>query len=181
MRGLTPGEIARARMEALGLRGDAAAGRDNLALLKECIGDRDRLIEQPAGIVAQIDNEALELIAGLGSEVGNRFFQAIRGLLVELSNANEADIITVHPRADRAQADEFARNRNFKWLVLAVAHNSELDLGIHGSLHHLNSLIKRESLHRLFTEMCDDVIWHDAGLRRWRSVDWSHHPEHPLL
>src|SRR5271165_3709543 len=110
--GLAPGEIARVCMEALGLRGDAAAGRDNLALLKERIGDRDRLIEQPAGIVAQIDNEALELIAGLGSEVGDRFFQAIRGLLVELSNANVADIILVHPRSDRAQADEFARNRN---------------------------------------------------------------------
>jgi len=39
----------------LGLLGIAAAGGDDLALVKERVRDRDRLIEQAARIVAQVD------------------------------------------------------------------------------------------------------------------------------
>ena len=53
------------RVEALGLLGVAAASRDDLALVQEGVGDRDRLIEQAARIVAQVDDEALELVAAL--------------------------------------------------------------------------------------------------------------------
>src|SRR6266540_3609127 len=42
-----------ARIEPLGFLGVAAAGRHDLALLHERIGDRYRLIEQSARIVAQ--------------------------------------------------------------------------------------------------------------------------------
>ena len=48
---------------ALGLLGVAAAGRDDLAALEEGVGDRDRLVEQAAGIVAQVEDEALQLVA----------------------------------------------------------------------------------------------------------------------
>ena len=76
--GLALGEIARARIEPLGFLRIAAADGYDLSLLEERIGDRDRLIEQPAGIVAQINDKALEFVAGLGREVGDRLFQAIR-------------------------------------------------------------------------------------------------------
>ena len=62
---LALGEVAGAGVEALGLVGVAAAGRDDLALLEEGVGHRDRLIEQAARIVAQVEHEALELVAGL--------------------------------------------------------------------------------------------------------------------
>jgi hypothetical protein len=47
-----PGQIARAGVEALGFVGVTAAGRNDFALIEECVRDRDRLIEQPARIVA---------------------------------------------------------------------------------------------------------------------------------
>jgi hypothetical protein len=51
-KGLVLGEVAGARVEALSLLRVAGAGRDNLALIEERIGNRDRLIEEAAGIIA---------------------------------------------------------------------------------------------------------------------------------
>src|SRR5204863_8776392 len=59
---LALGEVARPRVEALGFLGIAAAGRDDLTLVEEGVRDRNRLVEQAAGIVAQINDEALDLV-----------------------------------------------------------------------------------------------------------------------
>ena len=163
------------RVEALGFLGVAAAGRDDLALLQERVRDRDRLVEQAARIVAQIDDKALELVAGLGREVGDRLLQAVGGLLVELGDADVADIVAFDARAHRAHADDVARDRHLDRLVLALAHDLELDLGVHRAAHLLDRLIEGEALHRLVVEMGDDVVGHDAGLGRRRVVDRRHH------
>src|SRR6516225_8937804 len=75
---LVLGEVAPARVETLGFLGGAAARRHYLALLQERVGDRDRLIEQSARIVAQVDDKALELVAGLGGEIGDRLLEVHR-------------------------------------------------------------------------------------------------------
>src|SRR5439155_6145304 len=54
-------EIAGPGVEALGLLRVAAAGRDDLAPLQKRIRHRDRLIEQSARIIAQVEHVALEL------------------------------------------------------------------------------------------------------------------------
>jgi hypothetical protein len=59
---LALGQIARPGVEALGLLGITAAGGDDLALVQERIRDRNRLIEQAARIVAQVDDEPFDLI-----------------------------------------------------------------------------------------------------------------------
>src|SRR5205085_6413478 len=123
----------------------------------------DRLIEQATGIVAQIDDKALELVPGLSREVCDCLLETIRGLLVELGDANEADIVAFNARTHRAHADDIAGDRYFDRLVLPLAHDLELDLGVDGPAHLLDRLIERESLHRLIIEMRDDVIRHDAG------------------
>jgi hypothetical protein len=119
-----------ARIEPQGFLGGAAAGRHDLALLQERIGDRYRLIEQSARIVAQVDNEALELVAGLGGEVGDRFLEALGGLLVELGDADKADVVAFEARAHRAHLDPRAGDGDLDRLVLALAHDLEFDLGV---------------------------------------------------
>ena len=59
------GDVAGTRIVTLGILAAPAAGRHDFALIEECISDGDRLIEQPAGIVAQIENHPEELAAGL--------------------------------------------------------------------------------------------------------------------
>ena len=37
-------------------------GHDGLALLQELVGDRDAFVQQPAGILAQIQDQALDVV-----------------------------------------------------------------------------------------------------------------------
>src|SRR6266498_1521961 len=163
---LVLGEVARARIEPLGFLGGAAARRYDLALLQERIGDRNRLVEQSARIVAQVDDEALELVAGLGGEVGDRFLEALGGLLVELGDADKADVVAFEARAHRAHLNARAGDGDLDRLVLALAHDLEFDLGVLRAAHLLDRLVEGEPLHRLVVEMRDDVVGHDAGLGR---------------
>src|SRR6266478_802183 len=150
---LALGEVPRARVESLGLLRTAAASRYDLACLEERIRHRDRLIEQPAGIVAQIDDKALELVAGLSGEIDDGFLQVVSRLLVKLTDANEADIVTFQPGTHRAHADDIARDRYLDRLILAFTHDLELDLGIHPSPYLLDGLIECEALYRLLVEV----------------------------
>src|SRR5262249_41965727 len=122
---LVLGEVARARVEPLGFLGIAAARRHDLALLQERIGDRDRLIEQSARIVAQVDDKALELVAGLGGEAGDRLFQALGGLLVELGDADKTDVVAFEARTYRAHLNARAGDGDLDRLVLALADDLE--------------------------------------------------------
>src|SRR5262245_40638346 len=178
---LVLGEIACARVEPLGFLGVAAARRHDLALLQERVGDRDRLIEQSARVVAQVDDEALELIAGLGGEVGDRLLQALGSLLVELGDADKADVVAFEARAHRAHLDARAGDRDLDRLVLALAHDLEFDLGVFRAAHLLDRLIGGGPLHRLVVEMRDNVVGHDAGLRRRRLVDRGHDLDQAVL
>ena len=59
---LALGQVARAGVEALGLLGITAPGGNDLAPVQERVRDRNRLIEQAARIVAQIDDETFDLV-----------------------------------------------------------------------------------------------------------------------
>src|SRR5262249_21958771 len=81
------------RIEALRLFGIAAAGRYDLALLQECLGDRNRLVQQASRIVAQIENVAFDLVgAELTIEILDPLFQPVSGPLVESRNPNITDV-----------------------------------------------------------------------------------------
>src|SRR5262249_39801324 len=144
---LVLGEIARPRTEPLGLLGGSAARRYDFALLQERGGDRDRLIEQSARIVAQVDDEALELVARLGGEVGDRFLEALGGLLVELGDADKTDVVAFEARAHRAHLDARAGDGDLDRLVLPLAHDLEFDLGALRAAHLLDRLVEGEPLH----------------------------------
>src|SRR5262245_56651335 len=178
---LVLGEIARPRTEPLGLLGGSAARRYDFALLQERVGDRDRLIEQSARIVAQVDDEALELVAGLGGEVGDRLLQALGGLLVELGDADKTDVVAFEARAHRAHLDARAGDGDLDRLVLPLAHDLEFDLGALRAAHLLDRLVEGEPLHRRVVEMRDDVVGHDAGLGRRRLVDRGHDLDQTVL
>ena len=59
---LALGQVAALGVVALRLVRVAAARGDDLAAIEECVGDRDRLVEQAAGIVAQVEDVALQLV-----------------------------------------------------------------------------------------------------------------------
>ena len=78
-------QVAGACIETLSVFGIAATGGYDLALLQESIRHRDRLIEQAARIVAQVENITLELVVGdLRADIGDRLLQPFGGLLIKL-------------------------------------------------------------------------------------------------
>ena len=102
---LAVGEVAGLGVEALRLVGVAAAGRDDFALVEEGVGHRDRLIEQAARIVAQVDDVALDLVgADLGLELVDGGLQPVEGLLAERGDADVADV-AFGARAHRLDGD----------------------------------------------------------------------------
>src|SRR5262249_23777215 len=107
--------------------------------------------------------------------------QAFGGLLVELGDADKADIVAFEVRAHGAHLDACADNGDLDGLILALAHDLELDLGVLRPTHFLNRLVQGEPLHRLVVEVGDDVIRHDAGFGCRRLVDWSDDLDQPVL
>ena len=77
--------------------------------------------------------------------------------------------------AHRADADVVAHQRDFDRIVLALADDLEPDLGVDRPAHLLDRLIEGETLHGFVVEIGDDVVGHDAGLRRRGVVDRRDH------
>src|SRR5215468_8395762 len=106
---LALGEVAGIRIEVLRLLRGAAAGRDDLAALEERIRHRDRLSEQAARIVADVDDVAAQLVGrDLRLQLRQRLLQALGGLLVELGETDVADVVAVGTPAHGAHADDRA-------------------------------------------------------------------------
>src|SRR5262245_17963116 len=155
---LALGDVAGPGVEALGLVGVAAAGRDDLALLEEGIRHRNGLVEQAARVVAQVDDEALQLVARLVHHLVDRAPHAFGGLFVELADADIGDVVAFHAVAHRTHPDDVARDRDLDRLFGALADDPQLELAARRTAHFLDRLVEGEALHRLVVAMGGDVV-----------------------
>ena len=138
-----------------------ADGSKQFPPIQKRIRHRNRLIKRAAGIVAQIDYEALDLVgAELASEVADCFF---RGLLVELGDADIADIVTLGMRAHRFHADHVAHDGHVDRLVGAFARNCQFHFGVYRASQLVHSLVERQALHMMIVNCDDDVSAHRRG------------------
>src|SRR6185437_11531496 len=69
-------------------KGPAALRDDDLALLEKLVGSVDGLVQQPAGVLAQVDEHTL----GVGAELVQRLLHLMGGGLHELRDVDVADI-----------------------------------------------------------------------------------------
>src|SRR5262249_59151347 len=113
------GEIAGPRNEALRLLRLAAARRDDLTRLQERVRYRDRLVEQAAWIVAQVDNVPFQAFAGLRRVLVQRLLDLVRCLLVECRDPDVGDV-ALQSRPDRMHGDSLADDRQLDRLLLAL-------------------------------------------------------------
>jgi len=99
------GDVTGTGVVALGILATPPTGRHDFAFVEKCIGDRDRLIEQPARIIAQIEDHPEELATGLLLQVLHRVIEADIGLLVESRDPDIGDIVAFEMRTDRLDLD----------------------------------------------------------------------------
>ena len=149
--------------------------------LQERIRDRDRLIEQPAGIVAQIEHRTEHLIAALFPQIAQNSIEIVGRVLGERRDSRENDVLVQHLRAHRTDLDDRARDGEPEGLLHPAAADSESDLGVGGAPHLVDRLLEGEPEHRLVVEMGHQVARLDAGALRGRVVDRRDHLDEAVL
>src|SRR6185312_16856176 len=84
------------RLEAAVVLRAPAADRDDLAVVEEVVADRDRLVEEAARVVAQVEDDAGKLVAGLAPERLDGGLERVAGALAEIGDADIADVAAFH-------------------------------------------------------------------------------------
>ncbi len=166
----------------LPLVGISAAGRNDVAGIDEGVGDLDRLVEQPAWIVAQIEDIALQFrLTGFGAEMIEGLAHPVVRLLIELGDADIADVAALQMRAHRLNVDDLADDRE----LLEVPVRSALDGQFHRRLgrapHFFDRFLEGQALDRSVVDAGDQIAGHHASARRRRIVDRADHLDQPIL
>ena len=153
---LAPGDVAAARGEALGFLRRAAAGRDHLAPRHEAARHRDRLVEQSARIIAEVDDKACEFLRrNFLRDFADRLAQSIGGLLVEAGDPDIADVAAIGVVADRAHPNDLAHDREIDRLVQALANDLDAYLAVGRPLHLAHGLFEGQPLNGILVDLRD--------------------------
>ena len=172
---LAIGQITGASGIALALIGIAPAGGDNLTALQKSIRHRNRLIQQTAGIVAQIDHIAFELAVGhFGADLLDGLFQIFKCLLAELGDPDIADIF-FNARAHGTDPDGVAHQGDLDRIIIAFAHQFQPHGCIDRPAHFIDRLIERQTLHLLVIDLHDEITRQQTGTGGGRVVNRRHH------
>ena len=142
----------------------------------------DRLVEKAAGIVAEIDDVALELVGrNILLELQHRRFQSVGRLFVELRDADVADVLVLLMRLHGFDVDFRARELDVDLLLVLAAKDRQLDRRVDDAAHFLDGLIERQALHAFVVDAGDQVAGLDAGARGRRVVDRGHHLDEAIF
>ena len=163
--------VARVGIRPLRLLLVATLGDHDGAILQEVVGHGDRLIEQSARVVAQVDDVALEILADRLLGLVDRLDEVGVRLLVEGRHLDVGDVALV-VRLHWVDADDVAHHLHVEGIVNALAHDRERDRRVDGPAHLLDRLLQREPDDLLAVDVGDEVVGQQAGLggracRRW--------------
>ncbi len=179
---LAAGQVAGLGLVAIHVLRVAAAGGDDLARFEEGVGDRHRLVEQPARIVAQVEHIALHVVraAHLLLHLQDALLQVLEGLLGELGHAQHAHI-ALDPALGRGDLDVGAGDHDVEGLVGAFAHDGDGDVRADRPAHLVHRVREGQAQHALAVDMGDEVVGLDPGLGRGGVVDRRHHLDEAVL
>ena len=139
--------------------------------MEERIGDSDRLVEQTSGIVAQIDDKALELWTNLPLQIFNGPLQISGGLLIEASDVDIAHVV-LGLVLNRYDVDYAAHELHVDRVVNTFADDGQSDRRFRRPSHLVNGLLEGKSANWFFIKRGNHIIALQARARRWRAVDW---------
>src|SRR6185312_16180070 len=174
------GDVARLGVPALHVLRLARLDRDDLALVEEGVDHGNRLVEQAARVVAQVEDVALELGPGLLLDLLDRVGHARGRLLGERGDADVADV-ALEAEAGRLHLDGLAGQGDVERILHVGAAQRDLDRGADLAAHLVDGLLQGHSLHRLAVQREDQVARLDAGLGGGRIVDRRHHLDDAVL
>ena len=119
-------------LEVLMALGMAAVGRDDPAVRDEEVGDRHGLIQQTAGIVAQVDDEAAQVLADLPLRPEDLLPHGLGGRLIEARDPDHRHVVEAAV-ADRLRDDVIALDVDLEGLGQIAAPDADPDVGSDGA------------------------------------------------
>ena len=179
---LALGQIARFRVPAVVVLRIAAAGADDLARIQERVADIDRLVQQPAGVVAQVKDEARDVVdpARVRDRLVDLRLERRERLVVEGGHAQH-NRVAFGAGLDRLQLDRVADDLDVERLGLAFAQQGDRDLGPDRAAHLVHRVVQRQAHQGFAVHMGDEVARLDARLRGGRVVDRRDDLDEPVF
>ena len=154
--------------------GQLAVGRDDDRIgRQERRRDRDRAFEQAARVVAQVEDEALQ-IGVLLVQILQLVDEVLDGAILELTDAQPRIARLDHLGADALGADLLADDVDRERAPLALAEDGQHDLGVRLAPHALDGLVDRQTLDQRVVDLGDEVAALQAGTKRGRAFDRAH-------
>ena len=167
-------------IDLLRVRDLAVRRHDDRVRRQERARDADRALQQAAAIVAQVDDQALQVrlltrdVLQLRGEVGHR-------ALLEARDAHITDAGLHHLRLHALHADDRARDGERERAVVGLAEDRQRDLRARIAAHLLDRLVERHAAHRLVVDARDEVARTDAGAERGRVLDRRDDLDEPIF
>ncbi len=140
---------------------------------QKLVGDRERLVEQPAWVIAQVDDQPLQLAVSVALHLSNGCFNAVRHLLVEADDAQVADI-PFKPPAQWLDGDHRPGNHHVEWRILFPL-DAKLDPAAGFAPHRVHRVAQAHPLQRLAVDGGNYITRLQAGPVGGRSLDRRDH------
>src|SRR5690606_8652431 len=134
----------------------AARGHDD-AFGEEGVGHRHGTVENAARVVAQVENQAVEIVAGAADQVPELRAHGARGIGLELGDAHVDDVAVDPFAAHAGDLDLGALEGDYQRLARAFANDGQIDGGAGLAAHHPHRLVEAETLYRRVVEPGDYV------------------------
>src|SRR5712692_4296994 len=164
---------------ALGVLGAAVGRYHQHPRRQERGGDAHRAVQEPARIVAQVENKALQRSVLI--ETLQVLHQVLAGVLLKLGNAYPPvaglDQLGFHA----LHADDVARERHLEGIRLALAQDGEPDGGARLAAHALDRFVQVHALDRGVVDLDDEVPGLQARAERRSVLDRRNHLDETLF
>ena len=159
------GQITDRGVVAVAIFGVTTPGADDFTLVEKRVRDPNCLCQQPAGIVAQVQNKAIDQINAAGGLdlLFDTGFKVAIGLVVKSGDAQD-HALTLDTGAHSGEFDGVANNGDIKGLILAFPYHGDDNLRANHTAHHADRLIKAETQNAVTVNMGDEIPRLNTGL-----------------
>ncbi len=151
-----------------------------MPLEQERVGDANSLLEEPAGIVAQVEHEAAQALA---VQLRERAPHVLVGVVLEVLDRDVPDAVAQHPRLDRLDVDDGPHQLEHPRLreaAVAGAHDPYVDARTGSAAEPVDGLGQRHVERRLVADLHDPVAALEARARRGRVRHRTYDRELPV-
>ena len=150
-------------LELQGRVRDPPLGIDDEALGEEGIADGDGTVEHPAGIVAQVQHQALEVPLVFGAQAGEGVEQVLGGTGLEIGDAHIAEARRQEAALDALHMNDIPNQFHLEGLIRARAQDSEFDGGTRLPPHEIDGVLQAHALHRTVVNAHDQIPRLESG------------------